>query len=93
VKLHEDQDPNLHGATARAEHGDLSADHLEYTDEEGTLGPRVAARARFRGCSCPARSTLLRRDKASAVAALRRHNWAEPPNSRRILEPREVSPR
>ena len=41
VKLHADQLSNLHGARLAAEHGALSADHLEYTDEDG-----VAAMAR-----------------------------------------------
>lgn len=35
VKLHADQLSNLHGARLAAEHGALSADHLEYTDPEG----------------------------------------------------------
>ena len=41
VKLHADQLSNLHGAKLAAEHGALSADHLEYTDKDG-----VAAMAR-----------------------------------------------
>ena len=41
VKLHADQLSNLHGAKLAAEHGALSADHLEYTDRDG-----VAAMAR-----------------------------------------------
>lgn len=35
VKLHADQLSNLHGAKLAASFGALSADHLEYTDEEG----------------------------------------------------------
>lgn len=35
VKLHADQLSNLHGAALAASYGALSADHLEYTDEEG----------------------------------------------------------
>ena len=35
VKLHADQLSNLHGAELAAEFGALSADHLEYTDEDG----------------------------------------------------------
>jgi len=35
VKLHADQLSNLHGAKLAAEHGALSADHLEYTDKDG----------------------------------------------------------
>lgn len=41
VKLHADQLSNSHGAKLAAKFGALSADHLEYTDEEG-----VAAMAR-----------------------------------------------
>jgi len=41
VKLHADQLSNLHGARLAAEHDALSADHLEYTDQDG-----VAAMAR-----------------------------------------------
>ncbi len=35
VKLHADQLSNLHGAALAAEYQGLSADHLEYTDEDG----------------------------------------------------------
>lgn len=35
VKLHADQLSNLRGAKLAAQYGALSADHLEYTDEEG----------------------------------------------------------
>ncbi len=35
VKLHADQLSNLHGAALAARYDALSADHLEYTDEEG----------------------------------------------------------
>lgn len=35
VKLHADQLSNLHGAKLAADYHALSADHLEYTDEEG----------------------------------------------------------
>ena len=35
VKLHADQLSNLHGAKLAADYGALSADHLEYTDEDG----------------------------------------------------------
>ncbi len=37
VKLHADQLSNLHGAALAARYGALSADHLEYTDEEGAM--------------------------------------------------------
>jgi imidazolonepropionase len=35
LRLHADQLSNLHGARLAAQHGALSADHLEYADEEG----------------------------------------------------------
>jgi imidazolonepropionase len=35
VKLHAEQLSNLHGAALAADHGALSADHLEYLDEAG----------------------------------------------------------
>jgi imidazolonepropionase len=35
LKLHADQFPNLNGAKLAAEHGVLSAEHLEHTDENG----------------------------------------------------------
>jgi imidazolonepropionase len=35
VKLHADQLSNMHGAALAAQHGALSADHLEYTDADG----------------------------------------------------------
>src|SRR5262249_62091814 len=37
VKLHADQLSNLHGAKLAAEHGALSADHLEYPDDDGVF--------------------------------------------------------
>ncbi|WP_425475523.1 imidazolonepropionase [Mesorhizobium quangtriensis] len=37
VKLHADQLSNLHGAALAARYGALSADHLEYTDDDGAI--------------------------------------------------------
>ena len=42
VKLHAEQLSNLHGTALAAEFGALSADHLEYLDEEG-IGAMAAA--------------------------------------------------
>lgn len=42
VKLHADQLSNLGGAALAARHGALSADHLEYTDEEGARAMAAA---------------------------------------------------
>jgi imidazolonepropionase len=70
VKLHADQLSNMHGARLAAEHGARSADHLEYTDEDG-----VAAMAR-RGTVAvllPGAYYVLRETQLPPVAALRRH--------------------
>src|SRR5690606_25165087 len=42
VKLHADQLSNLHGAALAASYGALSADHVEYTDEEGAAAMAAA---------------------------------------------------
>jgi imidazolonepropionase len=70
VKLHADQLSNLHGARLAAEHGALSADHLEYTDEDG-----VAAMARSGTVAVllPGAFYMLRETQLPPVEALRRH--------------------
>jgi imidazolonepropionase len=70
VKLHADQLSNLHGARLAAEYGALSADHLEYTDEDG-----VAAMARSGTVAVllPGAFYVLRETQLPPVAALRRH--------------------
>jgi imidazolonepropionase len=45
VKLHADQLSNQHGAALAARFGALSADHLEYTDEEGVVAMAAAGTA------------------------------------------------
>jgi imidazolonepropionase len=45
VKLHADQLSNQHGAALAARFGALSADHLEYTDEEGVAAMAAAGTA------------------------------------------------
>jgi imidazolonepropionase len=42
VKLHADQLSNMHGAALAAQHGALSADHLEYTDPDGVAAMAAA---------------------------------------------------
>ena len=42
VNLHADQLSNTHGAALAAHHGALSADHLEYTDEDGVAAMAAA---------------------------------------------------
>jgi imidazolonepropionase len=68
VKLHADQLSNLHGAKLAAEHGALSADHLEYTDKDG-----VAAMARSGTVAVllPGAFYVLREKQAPPVDELR----------------------
>ena len=71
VKLHADQLSNLHGARLAAEHRALSADHLEYTDEEGVA---ALGRAGTVAVLLPGAFYVLRETQLPPVAALRRHN-------------------
>ncbi len=70
VKLHADQLSNLHGARLAAEYGALSADHLEYSDEDS-----VAAMARSGTVAVllPGAFYVLRETQLPPLAALRRH--------------------
>jgi len=70
VKLHADQLSNLKGAKLAAEHGALSADHLEYTDEEG-----VAAMARSGTVAVllPGAFYMLREKQVPPVDLFRAH--------------------
>ena len=70
VKLHADQLSNLHGARLAAEHGALSADHLEYTDEEGAA---AMARAGTVAVLLPGAFYVLREKQLPPVEAFRRH--------------------
>ncbi len=70
VKLHADQLSNLHGAALAARYGALSADHLEYADEEG-----IAAMAKA-GSVCtvlPGAYYCLRERQAPPIALMRKH--------------------
>jgi imidazolonepropionase len=71
VKLHADQLSNLHGAKLAAEHGALSADHLEYTDEDGVA---ALARAGTVAVLLPGAFYVLREKQAPPVEAFRRHS-------------------
>src|SRR5437016_13540628 len=71
VKLHADQLSNLSGARLAAEHGALSADHLEHTDEDGVA---AMARAGTVAVLLPGAFYVLRETQAPPVAALRRHH-------------------
>jgi imidazolonepropionase len=70
VKLHADQLSNLHGARLAAEHGALSADHLEYTDEDGAA---AMARAGTVAVLLPGAFYVLREKQLPPVEAFRRH--------------------
>src|SRR5437016_5195313 len=70
VKLHADQLSNMQGAKLAAEHGALSADHLEYTDEAGVA---AMARAGTAAVLLPGAFYVLREKQAPPVEALRRH--------------------
>ena len=70
VKLHADQLSNLHGARLAAEHAALSADHLEYTDEDGVA---AMARAGTVAVLLPGAFYMLREKQLPPVDALRRH--------------------
>jgi imidazolonepropionase len=69
VKLHADQLTNLHGAKLAAEHGALSADHLEYTGEDGVAS---MARAGTVAVLLPGAFYVLREKQPPPVEALRR---------------------
>ena len=71
VKLHADQLSNLHGSRLAAEHGALSADHLEYTDEDGAA---AMARAGTVAVLLPGAFYVLREKQLPPVEAFRKHN-------------------
>jgi imidazolonepropionase len=70
VKLHADQLSNLHGARLAAKHSALSADHLEYTDEDGVA---AMAQARTVAVLLPGAFYVLREKQLPPIEALRRH--------------------
>jgi imidazolonepropionase len=70
VKLHADQLSDLGGAVLAARHGALSADHLEYTSDEGV---RAMARAGTVAVLLPGAFYFLREKQLPPVEALRRH--------------------
>jgi imidazolonepropionase len=73
VKLHADQLSNLHGAKLAADHGALSADHLEYTDEEGAV---ALARAGTVAVLLPGAFYFIRETQRPPIEAFRRHGTA-----------------
>ncbi|RWX66584.1 imidazolonepropionase [Mesorhizobium sp. M4B.F.Ca.ET.089.01.1.1] len=70
IKLHADQLSNLHGAALAARYGALSADHLEYTDDEGAA---AMARAGTVATILPGAYYFIRETKKPPVELFRRH--------------------
>ncbi len=70
VRLHADQLSNLHGAALAARFGALSADHLEYADEDG-----IAAMARTGTVAVvlPGAFYFMRERQTPPIEAMRRH--------------------
>ncbi|MEZ2333815.1 imidazolonepropionase [Mesorhizobium sp. RCC_202] len=70
VKLHADQLSNLHGAALAASYGALSADHLEYTDDEGAAAMATAGTV---ATILPGAFYFIRETKKPPVDLFRRH--------------------
>jgi imidazolonepropionase len=70
IKLHADQLSNLHGARLAAEHGALSADHLEHTDEDGVIALTKAGTV---AVVLPGAFYALRETQAPPIALFRKH--------------------
>jgi imidazolonepropionase len=70
VKLHADQLSNSGGAALAAEFGALSADHLEYTDEDGFVG---MAKAGVVAVLLPGAYYVLKERQAPRVDLMRKH--------------------
>jgi imidazolonepropionase len=70
VKLHAEQLSNLHGAALAAEFGALSADHLEYLDEDGAAALAAAGTA---AVLLPGAFYFVRETQTPPIDLLRRH--------------------
>lgn len=70
VKLHADQLSNLHGAALAASYGALSADHLEYTDDEGAA---AMAKAGTVAVLLPGAFYFIRETRKPPVELFRKH--------------------
>jgi len=70
VKLHADQLSNLHGAALAATYGALSADHLEYTDEDGAA---AMAKAGTVAVLLPGAFYFIRETKKPPLDLFRKH--------------------
>ena len=73
VKLHAEQLSNLGGAKLAARYGALSADHIEYLDEDGV---KAMANAGTIAVILPGAFYTLRETQAPPIALLRQHNVA-----------------
>jgi imidazolonepropionase len=70
VRLHADQLSNLHGAALAARFGALSADHLEYADDEGVA---AMAEAGTVAVVLPGAFYFIRERQTPPIDAMRRH--------------------
>jgi imidazolonepropionase len=70
IKIHAEQLSNLGGAALAAEHGALSADHLEYLDEAGVIAMAGAGTV---AVILPGAFYFLRETQKPPIALLRQH--------------------
>jgi imidazolonepropionase len=70
VKIHADQLSNLHGAALAAKFGALSADHLEFCDEDGVA---AMAKAGTVAVLLPGAYYFIREKQLPPIEAMRRH--------------------
>ncbi|WP_120502431.1 imidazolonepropionase [Roseovarius sp. EL26] len=70
VKLHAEQLSNLGGAKLAASYGALSADHIEYLDEDGVI---AMAQANATGVILPGAFYTLRETQQPPIDLLRKH--------------------
>lgn len=70
VRLHADQLSNLHGAALAARFGALSADHLEYADDDGMA---AMAKAGTVAVTLPGAFYFIREKQLPPIEAMRRH--------------------
>jgi imidazolonepropionase len=70
IKLHAEQLSNLGGAKLAASYGALSADHIEYLDEEGVI---AMAQSGTVGVILPGAFYTLRETQSPPIAAMRKH--------------------
>jgi imidazolonepropionase len=71
VKLHAEQLSNLHGAKLAASYGAMSAEHLEYVDEDGVA---AMAKTGMVATILPGAFYTLREKQAPPIDLFRKHN-------------------